>query len=330
MDSKTGLVVALSLIPLLLCGALLPSVESNIASFPEVLLGQVALTRETKPLFPRAYESAEFVLDQVASSEIERGVYVALRDDVLFWDPQYVGFPRAELNRREMRALQQWLSAGNLFHPTPDGTSYECVSRSPLRGPTLETCVHGKEYMDQYVSHQWDAEQHGSVGVLQFYLTGGRLAEIRVYPSERGVAYTPYEKGGDWWLDGVTAPSPLLEELATRAILPKIPVLWPQLTAAQANARAARIIGSRYRPAIEMIRNSSAAREVFGDIREIRPANGNNLYSSWMDSTSVFLTFRVTGTRGEGAAIVQGYDCIDLSMVFTGVPVDDASSHICP
>ena len=165
---------------------------------------------------------------------------------------------------------------------------------------------------------------------MQFFLTGRRLAEIRVYPTELGLAYTPYEKSGDWWLDGVTAPSPLMDDLSARVTIPSILVLWPEMTVNQANGRAARIIGKRYQPALETIQNSSAMREVFGDIQEIRPAAGNNFYSSWMDSTSVFLTFQVIGSRGEGAAIIQGYDCFDLSMVFKGVPVDDGNSYICP
>ena len=319
-----------SLILLLLGAALLPSIERMVTSFPDILLGQVVLSRETQPLFPRAYQSAAFVLNQVPLSEVEQAAYIALSEDVLVWGPQYVGFPRTELSDDEIRAIQQLLSQGNLFHRMPDGNSYQCVTRNPSQAPELEPCAQGKAYMDQYVSYQRDAEQDQVVGVLQFSLTGGRLAEIRVYRSDRGLAYTPYEKGGDWWLDGVTADSSLLDELAARVTLPAISALWPEMTAAQANARAARIIGSIYRPALEIIQNSTAVRKVFGDIQEIRPATGNNYYSSWMDSTSVFLTFRVVGARGEGAVIIQGYDCFDLKMVFKGIPADDGSSYICP
>lgn len=327
---KIWLMVGLSLVLILACAALLPSMQKMVTSFPEILMGQVVLASETKPLSPRAYQSAELVLDQVPASEIEQAFFIALHEDALFWEPQYVGFARTELNNDEIRALQQLLSAGKLFYRTPDGTSYECVTRSALQEPVRETCPEGKQAMDQYVSYQWDAEQSETVGVLQFFLTGGRLAEIRVYPSERGLAYTPYEKSGDWWLDGITTSSPLVEELAARATIPSIPILWPEMTAAQANARAAGMIGERYPPALEIIQNSPAVREVFGDIQEIRPATGNNYYSSWMDSTSVFLTFRVVGTRGEGAVLVQGYDCFDLQMVFNGAPLDDGSSYICP
>ena len=327
---KVIFLVALLLILIIFCAVLWPSINRFTTSFPEILLGQVVLARETKPLFPRAYQSAEFVLNQVALSEIEQAFFIDLHDDVLFWDPQYVGFPRTELTEDEIRALQPLLSAGNLFYPLPDGSSYQCVTQKPMQEPVLETCPEGKHYMDQYVSFQWDAEQDHTVGVLQFYLTGGRLAEIRIYQSDHGLAYTPYEKSGDWWLDGVTASSPLLEDLSARVTIPSIPILWPKMTASQANARAARIIGKRYQPALAFIQNSSAVRAVFGDIQEIRPAAGNNYYSSWMDSTSVFLTFRVIGARGEGAAIIQGYDCFNLGMVFKGVPVDDGSSYVCP
>ncbi len=75
------------------------------------------------------------------------------------------------------------------------------------------------------------------------------------------------------------------------------------------------MLGDRYNAALFVVRESSLIREVFGDILEIRPALGTNNYSSWMDSTSVFLTLRVQGTRGEGAVIVQGDDCFNLEMV---------------
>jgi hypothetical protein len=282
-----------------------------------------------RPLPPRAYQSAEFVLNQVSLSEIEAAVFIALQEDVLFWEPQYVGFPRTELNEDEIRVLHKVLSAGNLFYPMPDGASYQCVTQDPLGEPMLETCIQGKQFMDQYLSHKWRAEQDGLVGVLQFFLTGGGLAEVRLFPSQGELAYTPYEKGEDWWLNGVIGSSPLIEELSARATIPSVLILWPEMTAAQANARAARIIGNHYQPALEVIQNSPAVREVFGEIQEIRPAAATNYYSSWMDSTSVFLTFRVAGARGEGAVNIRGYDCFDLQMIFKGVPVDDGNSYIC-
>lgn len=329
---KIWFLVALVLIMIVMvfCAIILPSIETIITSFPEILLGQVVLARETSPLYPRAYQSAEFVLNQVAVSEIEQAYFIALHEDVLFWEPQYVGFPRTELNDEEIRVVQQLLTAGNLFHQMPDGDSYQCVTRKPLQEPTLETCAEGKNYMDQYVSFIRDAEQNRTVGVLQFSLSGGRLAEIRVYRSQGGLAYDPYEKSGDWRLNGLTASSPLMEKLSARVTIPPILVLWPEMTASQANTRAARIIGSRYRPGLAAIQNSDAVREVFGEIQDIRPAAGTNYYSAWMDATAVFLTLRVSGSRGEGVVIIQGYNCFDLRMVFKGIPVEDGSSYVCP
>lgn len=106
-------------------------------------------------------------------------------------------------------------------------------------------------------------------------------------------------------------------------------MIWPHLSTNVVNARAAGIIGNRYQIALDLIRSSPAVREVFGEIQEIRPAAGINNYASWMDSTSIFLTLRVTGIRGEGAVIIQGYDCFDLQMVFQGEPLDDGSAYIC-
>ena len=322
--------IALALVAVLFCAALWLSIARFLPSFPEIFFGQVVLTRDTKPLSPRAYQSAEFVLSQVARSDIEGAVFVALDRDVLFWDPHYVGFARTELSLDEIDAIQQSLVTGHLFYPAPDGSSYSCVTRSALQEPLLETCAKGGLYMDQYLDTRRNAEKDRTVGVLQVSLTGRRMAEIRVYRSEDGLAYTPYEKSGDWWLDGVAAPSPLVDELFARVTVPPITVLWPELTAARANARAARIVGNRYPTVLEIIQNSGAVRRVLGDIQEIRPATGTNYTSSWMDSQAVFLTFRVVGLRGEGVLIMRGYDCFDLQMVFEGIPLDDMGATVCP
>ena len=49
-----------------------------------------------------------------------------------------------------------------------------------------------------------------------------------------------------------------------------------------------------------------------------------------MDSQTLVLTFRVVGARGQGAISVRGDDCLDLRMVFEGIPVDLAGSPLCP
>ena len=184
--------------------------------------------------------------------------------------------------------------------------------------------------MDQFSSARWESDQAESVGVLQLNLSEGNLAEIRVYRTPSGLAFEPYEKTGDWWLNGIGSPSPLLESLADRASLHPIEILWPRMSASMANDRAARIIGERYWKALEFVKESPSILRVFGEIQDIRPAVGLNSYASWMDSTSIFLTFRVIGSRGEGAVIVQGYDCLDMQMVFRGVPIDDGGIYVCP
>jgi hypothetical protein len=321
--------IALSLMMMLGCATILPSIEQISTSFPEILLGQVALDRQTKPRASGAYQSAELVLNLVSPGEIEQATYIQLREDVLFWEPDYIGFARTSLSADEIQSLQQWLATGHLFYRPPEGDSVQCVSRDPMKRPVLAACPPGRSFQDEFTSLKWEAEQAQAVGVLQFSLSGGRMAEMRVYPSRSGLAYTPYEISGEWWLNGVTAPLPLLEALAARAAIPSIQALWPELSAEQANRRAARLIGDRYRPALEIVQKSPAVREVFGEIQEIRPAAGSNWLSSWMDSTSIFLSFRVVGARGQGAVIVQGYDCFDLQMVFKGQALEVGPTPEC-
>ena len=329
-NRKSWLLATLILVVIIICLMGLQPLETILINFPEILLGQVSLARETKPLYPRDYASEDFLLNQVDPSEIEKAEYIALREDVLFWESDYVGFARTALSREEAVTLQQILSSGNLFHQSADGDSYQCVTRNASRIPALEPCAQGKQYLDQFMAYQREAEEKGAVGVLQFTLSDGRLAEIRVFPAERGLAYTPYEKNGDWWIDGISPPIPHINDLSTRTTLAPIPVLWPELSAGRANARAARMLGNRFNATLAVVQESVAVREVFGEILEIRPTLGTNNYSSWMDSKSVFLTLRVQGTRGGGAVIVQGDDCFSLEMVFEGGQVEDGSDYTCP
>ncbi len=322
--------VAGAMLLLLLCSALLPAINWIVSSFPEILMGQRTMARQTKPISPRSYKSVEVILGQTVLSEIEGAVFIALDEDVLFWDPQYIGFPRTELNPNEINILQQMISSGDLFYQTADSESYQCVYQVPGGEPALENCSRGKQLMERYISYKWDAQQNHTVGVLQFFLTGERLAEIRIYHSKSGLAYTPYEKSGERQLHGIAASSSLLDELSARVTLPSVSVLWPEMTANQANKHGAGIIGKQYRLALAILNKTPAVKDVFGEIQEVRPANGLNYYTSWMDSSSVLLTFRVIGTHGEGAVIVRGYDCFDVDMVFMGIPVNGGSSNICP
>ncbi len=95
------LTFALFAIPFL-CGLLVVTTGRFIAGLPDILMGQVHLSPQTKPVPPRKYLSAELLLNQVALSEIKHAVYIELQEDVLFWDPYYVGFARTELSRDEI------------------------------------------------------------------------------------------------------------------------------------------------------------------------------------------------------------------------------------
>jgi hypothetical protein len=304
--------------------------EWLLPSFPNIIFGQVVMTRDSSPPNPRNLKSAEFILGQVELFDIRHGEYIHLQDDVIFWEPHYVGFPRTVLTEAEILHFQKLLSDGKMFVQNPDGIGFQCITEASRQQPILTPCAKGVQYQEQFLTYQQNAIRNQAVGVLQFHLKGDRLAEIRIYPSDLGLAFEPYEKAGEWWLDGISTTSDQLDNISSRTTLPSIEVLWSDKTSSQANARGYRIIGNRYQLARETIRKSSEIREVLGAIQEIRPAAGINTYSSWMDSTSVFLTFRVIGTKGEGVVIVQGYDCFDLRLVFEGKLVVRRMDFQCP
>ena len=124
---KPWIPITLTLALVLLCLITLIAFEWLLPSFPEILFGQVVMTRDSSPPNPRVYQSAEFILGQVELSEIRHGIYIHLQDDVLFWEPHYVGFPRTELNEAEILHFQQLLSGGKLFDQNPDGNGFDLI-----------------------------------------------------------------------------------------------------------------------------------------------------------------------------------------------------------
>lgn len=310
---------------LLVCIYLALGLGNFLLNFPDSLFGQNYLFSEFRPYSPRAYQSAEFVLGQVPLDEVERAFFIQTRDEALFWDPYYVGFPRAELSRAELSTIYKFLSQGVLFHTSADGKSFECV-----RNLRLEPCADGKNYQRIQTDRRWAATENRSHATLVLYMENNRLVEIRLAPSSLGLAFTPVEKSGDWWLNGLAESSDLLEILARRAKVSPIQPLWPELSAEQANAWAAWQLGARYKKALDFVQGSSAVQKTFGVLREIRPAQGSNGTSDWMDSNGIFLTLKVSGSHGEGAVIVQGQTCFNLQMVLDGQLQDDGEFYICP
>lgn len=308
---------------IILCA--LPGLNHFFGNFPENIFGQNALSGKSKPYDARAYQSAEFVLGQVSLADVEQAYFVQLSDDVLFWGPQYVGFPRTEISKSELIQIHTLLTNAVLFHPAPDGKSFECIQNQKL-----QPCPDGSTYQRTYIDRQWRATEKRAHAALVLFLNNGQLVEIHLAPSTSGLAFTPVEISGNWWLNGLSESSSLLDELSRRTSVSAIPTLWPELNADQANTKAAKILGKRYEKALEFIRTSQTIQVVFGEIHEIRPAEGSNYTSDWMDSNSIFLTLKVAGSHGKGAVIVQGDTCFDLRMVISGFPHEDGSSYICP
>jgi len=307
------------------------TLEWMIPNFPGMFFGQIQLTRDSAPLSPRPYQSAEFILGQVDYAQINSSSYIYLQDDVLFWDPLYPGFPQTKLNLDEVRQIQAFLAGGMVIKQNYPEEGFSCLEISAGEEPEWLPCPNGESYWDQFNDFRFEASRTRDVGLLLIQLNGGRIVEIRISPGENGLAFESTEKTGPWWIDGVVdQPFSLLEDLAARAEVEPIDVLWPRLTEKQANAKAQRILGNRYRKALEVVQNSSEVEVVFGTIEEIRPALGNNSYSSWMDSSCATMTFYLAGTKGEGVVLAQGEDCFDIRMVVDGVPVQNTVRNECP
>lgn len=325
---KTWLILSVLLAVLIVTAAVL-QLRWYLPSFPGLLLGQLQLTRDDAAFWPRNYQSSEFLLGQVPPSEIKGASLIHLQDDVLFWSPPYTGFPRTQLSQEEVQGIQDFLTGGKLI--TYEEGGYQCLDVPRAGPPTTYNCPEGEEIYARFNSCRFQAREDRAVGLLLLELQRGQIAEIRLFPGEGCLAIWPVEMVGPWFLDGYVPQSfPLLEAAAGRVALEPVPVIWPRLTAEQANARAEHILGTPYRKALEFALGSAQVGAAFGEIVEIRPAQGANRYSHWMDSSSVTATFSVVGSRAEGAVLVQGEECFQIWMVVEGIPAAEDQGYICP
>ena len=302
--------------------------EVFLTSGIEVFLGQVRLTRQSGPLPARAYVSNELLLGGVHRSEVVEASLILLPEEVYFWDPFYIGFERAELADEETDQLLGTLTSGNLF-ASSYGLPILCAWRIGEAEAKLTACEEGPQWQAIHEETRLAAELEPGMGVLQFHLGDGRLAEYALYSANGLLAYSAVEVNEVAVEGYLAAAGEAMQSIAARAVVEPIGVIWPEQSADEANAHAARLLG-RYIGALEFLGGLEPLHLTLGRIREIRPAEGGNWSSTWLDSSSVQLLLRVTGDNGEAAVMVEGGECWDAEMMYRGKLIDLTSGAVCP
>ena len=293
----------------------------------EVFFGQVRLTKESGPLPARAYVSNELLLGGVHPSEVVEAFLIMLPHEVYFWDPFYIGFKRAELTGEETHQLLGSLTAGNLF-TSSYGEPILCARR--LAEAELTACEEGPRWQAIHQETRLAAELEPGISVLQLQFGDGRLAEYRLYSADGLLAYSAVEVNQVPVEGYLVSAGEALQSIAARAVVEPIGVIWPEQSADEANAHAERLLGRRYVGALGLLSGLEPLHLTLGRIREIRPAEGGNWSSTWSESTSLRLLFRVTGDNGEAAVMVEGGECWDAEMMYGGKLIDLTSGAVCP
>jgi hypothetical protein len=315
---------------LLGCGLVLLSAGEPLwTTGVSVFLGQVNLTQTTGPTEAKAYLSNELLLDNGPLPELTGAVLVPLPKELYSWDPGFPGFARTQLGKEEALALFLELASGHLF-ASPDGREVLCAGRAGGTRIELAPCQEGHQWRAIHQETRLTAGLTPEVSALQFTFADGRRAEYRLYSANGYLAYSAIEVN-ELPVDGLLPkPGGSLNSLVARAVLEPVGILWPDLSSAEANARATRLLGGRYRRALEFLRRLESVRAVLGPIKEIRPAEGENYSSSWMDSSEVKLTLLVTGEAGPAVVMIRGDECWAAEMVHAGVWYDLTSVYACP
>jgi hypothetical protein len=314
---------------LLICGlAVSPAAERLWISGPDAFFGQVRLTQDSGALSVKDYASNELLKGQIADSEIAGGTLFLLPQDVYFWDPYFPGFPRAELSEQEATTLAARLVSGRRFEAAY-GKPAVCWHDAEDGSQTSSTCGEGAALQRLHQQTRLQAGLDPGPRVLQIRLKDGRMAQVKLYQTEGGLAFTAEQPNLvpiEGFVDGSVVE---LSAMVARAQVEPVNVIWPEVTADRANARAARRLGSRYRQALEHVQSRDDIRQVVGAMREVRPAQGANYSSDWMDSHSLHLTLRAKGEWGEAVVMVRGDQCWQVEMMAGGLLYDGMPGGAC-
>jgi len=298
----------------IICGpGLMRVLEIIYTSGFGLFFGQIDLSRDSASINSNQYESHDLLVGKVDLAEVEGGRIVLLPKRVYFWDPAYLGFPEIQLERAEALQILQLMQSGTIYANMAGG--YECYSQG---GGTWGICDVGEELANWYLDVRFSAEREAHVMSLQIQLEDNFLAEYWLYPFEDTLAFEVIQPNLSTF-EGITrVEQRFFENMSTRAKVEPIPVLWDDPSAVRANRIASRRLGREYDRAYLILEASPALTEKLGIIDEIRPAEGENWVSSWMDSSHMQLFFVVRGERGEGAVFMRGYECFDADLVFQG------------
>jgi hypothetical protein len=297
----------------------------------DALLGQVYLTRESAPISGRESVSTEVLLGELAASDDVGARLVILPEEVYLWGPAYAGFAQARLTADEAHDLIAAMAAGPLF-TSSDTLEILCVEGSGVGQPVTAPCAVGTERQQIHDEIRMSASRAPGMAVLQLRFPDGRLAEYELYLASGVLAYSAVEVNEPDIHGYLSSGGDRLAPLLARASIPPAAVLWPEQTAARANARAARRLGRRYREAVEFVSSLETLRQVVGEVQEIRPVEGEagNWSSAWMDSSSLQLLLRVTGDQGEGVVRMSGWECWEAEMMAAGRLVELTPGIVCP
>jgi hypothetical protein len=292
---------------------LIRSMEIMYTSGFDLMLGQIRLTHDSGGINSSLYVSQALLKGEVDPANVKGGRIILLPERVYFWDPAYLGFPEIQLEQAEALQILQLLQSGTFYANMAEG--YECY---PQGGGTWGPCDGGEELANGYLDVRFSAEREAHNMSLQIQLEDNFLAEYWLYPFEDTLAFEAIQPNLSTF-EGITkVEQRFFENMSTRANVEPIPVLWDDLSAARANRIASRRLGREYDRAYLILDASPALTEKLGIIDEIRPAEGENWSSFWMDSSHMQLFFVVRGERGEGAVFMRGYECFDADLIFQG------------
>jgi hypothetical protein len=278
-----------------------------------MMLGEVNLTRESGTRDPESYMSQELLMGTVGSEFLDEGRIVVIPDWASFWDPNYTGFAYVEVEEDVIQMILDWINEGQMFIQEVDG--FECFD--PKKG-SWTRCQDSEAVLDGYYDLQFLGQASGRSYSLQVYNEADQLAEYQIFINGEHMAFEVVQPN-QASIKGITTIEPgWIDPIVARAAYPQIPILWEHRSAASANRIARRRLGKGYERAMSQLSQSAVLEDILGPLREIRPAVGENQYSSWMDCAELELTLYVKGEQGEGVVLMRGYDCFTAELLVKG------------
>jgi len=246
----------------------------------------------------------KFFLEEISLSQVKQARLYPTGNDLNWISPES-GIPWTEVRLTELGTLRSELTSGKV-HPV-DVALYDCHGQDLPDDLRIE-CEAGQYLWGTYFweLHLEKLDFPLQNILLQITFLDEREAIIQLLKFSTGAIFVARDESTG--VEGlVRGDTPVLNSLLATARATPLPVLWPELSATEANELAVWLWGNAYQRTLEYIQANSFITDQVGKVLEVRPAIGQNQAAAWSigNIPEAVFTVQIIGEVKSAAATVH-------------------------